>query len=77
MAIDATGIKSSDTSYYYFSKTEKLRRMFLKTSISFDTAKKVILGWKISQKTYQEIKYANTLIRQSNRIKKILIVCAR
>ena len=51
--------------------------MFLKTSISFDTAKKVILGWKISQKTYQEIKYVKALIRQSNRIKKILIVCAR
>jgi hypothetical protein len=31
-------------------------------------AKKLVLGWKISQKTYHEIKHANTLIRHSNRI---------
>jgi len=35
---------------------------FLKTSISVDTAKKVALGWGISQKTYQKIKHTNTLI---------------
>jgi hypothetical protein len=39
-------------------------------SISVDTAKKIVLGWKISQKTYYEIKHANTLIKQSNRIRK-------
>jgi hypothetical protein len=35
-----------------------LRRSFLKTSISVDTDKKVILVWKISQKTDYEIKSA-------------------
>jgi hypothetical protein len=39
-------------------------------SISVDTTKKVVLGWKISQKTYYEIKHAITLIKQSNRIRK-------
>jgi hypothetical protein len=37
---------------------QRLRRSFLKTSISVDTDKKVILGWKISQKTDHEIKSA-------------------
>jgi hypothetical protein len=46
-----------------FCRTGKLRRSFLRTSISVDTSKKVILGWKISQKTDHEIKHANTLIR--------------
>jgi hypothetical protein len=50
-AIDATGFTNSYASYYYSRRTEKLRRSFLRTSISVDTSKKVILGWKISQKT--------------------------
>jgi hypothetical protein len=38
-----------------------------------DTKKKVILGWKISQKTDHKIKHASVssdLIRQSNRTRK-------
>ncbi len=69
-AIDATGFMSSYASHYYSRRTGKLRRSFLKISISVDTAKKVVLGWKISQKTDHEIKHANALIKQSNRIRK-------
>ena len=42
----------------------------MEISISVDTAKKVVLGWKISPKKYIKIKHENALIRQSNRIRK-------
>lgn len=70
MAIDATGSTSSYVSHYYFRRTGNLRRSFLKTSKSVDTKKKVILGWKISQKTDHEIKHANALIRHSNKMRR-------
>ncbi|MGB3856018.1 MAG: transposase [Methanosarcina flavescens] len=54
----------------YSKRTGKLRRSFLKASISVDTIKKVIIGWKISQKTYHGIKHVSTLIKKSNRSRK-------
>ena len=50
-------------------RTGKLRRSFLKTSIAVDTDKKIILGWKISQKTDHDVKHAKALIRQSNKLR--------
>ncbi len=44
VTIDLTGFTSSYTSYYYSHITWTLRRSFLKTSKSFDTDKKVVLG---------------------------------
>ena len=69
-AIDATGFTSSYASHYNSRRTGKLLRSFLKTSIAVDTDKKVILGWKISQKTDNDVKHAKALIRQSNKSRK-------
>jgi hypothetical protein len=69
-AIDATGFTSSYASHYYSHRTGNLQRSFLKVSVTLDTDKKVILGWKISQKTDHEIKHVNALVRQSSKISK-------
>ena len=66
-AIDVTGFTSSYTSYCFSRRTEKPHKGFLNIAISVNIAKKVVLGWNISQKTYIEIKHTNVLIRQSNR----------
>ena len=65
--IDVTGFTSSYTSYCFSRRTEKSQKGFLNIATSVNTAKKVVLGWNISQKIYIEIKHINVLIRQSNR----------
>ena len=69
-AIDATGFTSSYVSHYYSRRTGKLRKSFMKTSIAIDTDKKVVLGWKISQKTDHDVKHARALIIQADKSRK-------
>jgi hypothetical protein len=54
VAINAAGLYECICKLLLFQKNWKLRRSFLITSISVDTGKKVILGWKISNKQIME-----------------------
>jgi hypothetical protein len=49
---------------------QRLRRSFLKTSISVDTDKKVILDGKSVKKQIMKSNLQNAMIKQSNRTRK-------
>lgn len=69
-AIDSTGFITDSASYYYSTRTNKLRKDFIKVTISVNTKNLSILAMKTSTSRCHDSQVATPVLQASHRMKK-------
>lgn len=69
-AIDSTGFVTDSSSYYYSARTEKLRKDFIKVTISVNTKNLAILAFKTCNSRCHDSQVAIQVLRASHHTKK-------